>query len=171
MLIPFGILSAAGAGGVLGDYELISTTILGSTTTSVTFSNLGDYSSTYKHLQLRMSSRTPSTELTGSYLTLRFNGISTTTYDNHWLFGSGTSAGAFNLVGATEIYLQRTTNSNSAANAFGAIVVDILDAYSSTKNKTLRYLGGSGVSTGLWPVTVGSGLWRNTSSVTSILVG
>jgi hypothetical protein len=51
---PLGILSAAGAGGgVAGDYELISSEILGTTAASVTFSSLGDYSSTYKHLQIR----------------------------------------------------------------------------------------------------------------------
>jgi hypothetical protein len=49
---PLGILSAAGAGGgVAGDYELISSEILGTTAASVTFSSLGDYAppiSTYK---------------------------------------------------------------------------------------------------------------------------
>jgi hypothetical protein len=172
MLIPFGILSAAGvSAGPTGAYDLISTTILGSTTASVTFSNLGDYSSIYKHLQLRITSRSPNTEVNGSYLTLRFNGVSTSTYDSHWLFGSGSAAGSFALPGYAEIYLQRTANANSAANAFGASLVDILDPYSSTKNKTVRYQGGSGVSTGLWPVTLGSGLWRNTASVTSITIG
>jgi len=170
MLIPFGILSAAGVSGFSSDYELISTTILGSATSSVTFSSLGDYSSTYKHLQLRISSRTTSTEVNGSFLTLRFNGISTTTYDNHHLFGNGSAAGSFALTTQAEIYLQRTTNSNSAANAFGASVVDILDPYSTTKNKTVRYQGASSVSTGFWNVTLGSGLWRNTSSVTSITI-
>lgn len=44
---PLGILSAAGAGGVVaGDYELISTQILAATTNSVTFTSLGDFAST-----------------------------------------------------------------------------------------------------------------------------
>ena len=35
-------------------FDLIQTYTLSSNQASVTFSNLGDYSSTYKHLQLRM---------------------------------------------------------------------------------------------------------------------
>ncbi len=172
MLIPFGILSAAGVSAApTGSYDLISTTILGSATSSVTFSSLGTYSSTYKHLQLRLSSRVNSTEVNGSYLTLRFNGDGTSIYDNHLLFGTRSSVGSNGLASYPEIYLQRTTNLNSnTALAYGVCVVDILDTYSSTKNKTVRYLGASGVPTGFWPITLGSGLWRSTSSVTSITI-
>jgi hypothetical protein len=171
MLIPFGILSAAGAAvGFESDYELISTTVLGTATASVTFSSLGDYSSTYKHLQLRISARTSGADGNGSYLTLRFNGDSSTVYASHTLYGSGSFVASFANINSPEIYLHRTPNSTSTANAFGAFVIDILDTYSSTKHKTIRYLSGSGVSTGNFPVTLSSGLWRNTNSVTSIAI-
>ena len=54
------------------------------------------------------------------------------------------------------------------ANAFGAGVYDILDPYSTTKNKTTRLFGGRGFVTGDHKIVLASGLWRNTASVTSI---
>jgi hypothetical protein len=79
MLIPFGILSAAGAGG---GYELIETQILGSDAASVTFSSLGSYSSVYKHLQLRWTARTTRVA-TETQIFLRTNSNNSANYSSH----------------------------------------------------------------------------------------
>jgi hypothetical protein len=160
MLIPFGILSAAGAGGdVTGTYELISTTILGTATASVTFSNLGDYSTTYKHLQVRAVART--SHPTTDYLNMQVNGA--TSYWQHGLEGNGAAVSSYNGSG-TSFTVALVANSNSTTNSFGGAVIDLLDPYSTTKNKTIRGLGGFGGVN----IALRSGSWASTSSVTSI---
>ena len=163
MLIPFGVLSAAGAGGVVaGDYELISTTILGTAASSVTFSSLGTYSSTYKHLQLRIAARSSSASSFSGRL--RFNGDTGANYSFHQLLGNGSSVLSTADSGQTGTDILPVSNSNSTASSFAGAVIDILDSYSTTKNTTLRTLAGFAVTA----VYLRSGAWYNTASVTSI---
>jgi hypothetical protein len=162
MLIPLGILAASGA-GLVPDYELISTTVLGGTAASVTFSNLGDYSSTYKHLQIRATARS-SRASTVDGLAVRLNGDSGSNYAQHSLqgnFNSVTSSGATSL---TRSVVSIITGASSTANYFGGVVIDLLDPFSSTKNKTLRGFGGMASDF----IRLDSGLYINTASVTSI---
>jgi hypothetical protein len=168
MLIPFGVLSAA-AFAPSGDYELIETAIVsGSSTTSITFSNLGDYASTYKHLQLRIASRTDrATDL--DFIRLRFNSDSGSNYRFHRLLGSGSSVISDDSGSSTGVHLFRAGGNTNPTNSFGVVVSDILDAYSSTKNTTVRSLGGATGTTS--DISLCSGLWNDTSSITSIFCG
>ena len=162
---PLGILSAAGAGGVVAsDYELISTTILGTASPSVTFSSLGDYSSTYKHLQIRSASLV---NTSANLTTLRFNGDTGNNYVAHYLEGNGSSVGTNWSTTTSSIYYGYFGVGSSTA-PHGA-VVDILDAYSTTKNKTTRSLNGNSIS-GYPLATLYSGLWMNTASTTSLTI-
>jgi hypothetical protein len=55
----------------------------------------------------------------------------------------------------------------STANAFGVVVTDIADPFETTKNTTIKSLGG--LYGGLWrDVALRSGVWLNNSAVTSI---
>ena len=172
-LSALGIFSAAGAGGAAfsSDYELIESNILTGTQASITFSSLGSYSSTYKHLQIRLVGRSTTTfgnENDSAYV--RINGDSGSNYSFHQLFGNGssvTSSGAAsqNLVAAFMI-----ASNGAPANVYGGGVLDILDSYSTSRNKTLR------CSTGLFANTqrfsmIRTGAWLNTASVTSITIG
>jgi hypothetical protein len=160
MLIPFGILSAAGVSGVVpGDYELISTTILGGTATSVTFSGLGDYASTYKHLQIRMTARLSSNNSIGAYI----NGDTGSNYANHLLRGNGSTVSTFTRSSSSLLVI---ADSSNASNVFTAAVVDILDFASTTKNTTIRSFTGDTGGQGF--IQIWSGLWNNTAAVTSI---
>jgi hypothetical protein len=164
MMIPFGILSAAGVSGeVPSDYELISTTTLGTATSSVTFSSLGDYLSTYKHLQIRAVFRSSRGEL-DSPLDVRWNGI-TSGYFSHELRGYANAVSSSGGTGGSYMRLAYGPASSAASNAFGATVIDILDAYSTTKNKTFRALYGD---TGVQILGLSSASVANTSSTTSI---
>ena len=71
-----------------GAYELISTTILSTTATSVTFSSIP---STYKHLQIRYIARATTGGVAN--FTMTFNGTSSG-YSYHGLYGDGASAAA-----------------------------------------------------------------------------
>ena len=165
-LSALGIFSAAGAGGVPQTYELISTTVLGSNQPSVTFSNLGTYSSTYKHLQIRSVARTAQSSNTRA-IGVRVNGISTSSYSWHLLEGDSSSVVSAAAANQTNGFIGHLAASGAAANIFGASVIDILDPFSSTKNTTLRGLSGATTS-GENRVRLYSTLFNSTATVTSI---
>ena len=157
---PLGILSAAGTGGVASDYELIETSIVsGSSTGSVVFSNLGTYSSTYKHLQIRGAAKTNQADVF-DLIRVRLNGDTGNNYARHALTGNGVSVASGGV--SSTSFVNFGSQGNSTANSFGGFVFDILDAYSTTKNKTTRALAGAS------EIRLSSGLWMNTASITSV---
>jgi hypothetical protein len=165
-LSALGIFSAAGAGGGFSsDYELIETQILGSTTPSITFSSLGTYSSTYKHLQIRVTARSNRADVDSPF-GVQFNG-NTSGYFWHELQGSGSTVTSQAQTSQTSMRIGLATGASSTANNFGATVIDILDPYSTTKNKTFRSFIGQ---TNLDRVKLTSGSLASTASVTSITV-
>jgi hypothetical protein len=137
-LSALGIFSAAGAGGAAAvpAYELIQTVVLGSSQASITFSSLGTYSSTYKHLQIRGAAR--SDRATFSIDSIRMLFDSNVMTDGHRLWGNGTTVATVNEHTDAEI----ATNV-AVSGSFGGFVIDILDFYSTTKNKTVKSLSGT----------------------------
>jgi len=169
-LFPLGILSAAGAGGAVGggDYELIESTILGTAQSSVTFSSLGTYSSTYKHLQIRFTART-SISFGGNQddISCRFNGDSGNNYAAHLLYGTGSSVTSTNVSSFNRGFLGSMPTAIEAANVFGAGVIDFVDIYGS-KNKTIRSFAGNHTPNSPRWVGLASSLWNNTTAITSV---
>ncbi len=168
-LFPLGILSAAGAGGVAfsSDYELIETQILGSSQAGITFSNLGTYSSTYKHLQIRATIRA-SLAASADTIAIRINGDTGSSYTQHGVYGEGSSVFSFSASPAVVANgsIGGAPGSTTTANTFSASVVDILDAYSTSKTKVFRSL--HGYSTSVNGVALNTGAWLSTASITSI---
>lgn len=162
--MPFGLgfFATAGAGGAAGSFDLLETQVLGSNTASVTFSSLSTYSN-YQHFQLRVTARMSFSDPERS-LVLRFNADTASNYNNHGLFGNGSSAGSFYFAD-TYISIGSFPAANATANAFGPGVIDILDPYETTKNKTVRSLAGTPTTP---QISLRSGLWRNTAAVSSI---
>lgn len=163
MLIPLGILAASGA-GVANQYELIESVILTSTQSSVTFSNLGNYSSTYKNLQVRVVGR-DSRSANLSFFFMRFNSDSGTNYNYHRLIGTSSSLISSGSTNVTEIVAGYVASATAAASAHSATIIDILDAYDTSKFKTTRSLTGfgGGAEFGIY-----SGAWRNTNAISNI---
>jgi hypothetical protein len=162
-LIPLGILSSAG--GSLGSYELIQSTILGTTATDVTFSGLAAYAADYKHLQFRYVARDTNTALNIRNTTMRFNS-DTTTYISHNLVGDGASVTSgvitANTTGYPGIYY-----SGASTQIYGAGIIDILDPYNTSKNTTVRSLNGFA---GNGAVVLSSFLYIDTQAVGSITI-
>jgi hypothetical protein len=77
------ILGVTASGFDTGAYELISTTILGSAQSSVVF-DVSSYTSTYKHLQIRVVTRTDR-GANEDILGIRFNGDTGSNYITHLL--------------------------------------------------------------------------------------
>lgn len=168
MPIPLGILAVAGAGGgAAGSYELIESVMLSNSTTStVTFSNIDTYASTYKHLQLRFTMRTTRSSAL-DYLDLRVNSDGGSTYKSHELAGDGSSVSATNTTPTGHVLSLLTIGNTSTSNIFGAGVIDILDFGSTSKNKTFRSMSGEHSSIPI--IEFKSGLWINTAAITSLM--
>jgi hypothetical protein len=167
-LSALGIFSAAGAGVVsASSYELIETQILGSPSSSITFSSLGTYSSTYKHLQIRMIGRSNFSG-NSSAVFVRLNGDTGSNYSLHELTGNAFGVVSLGAASQTVMSAGEFPAANYAANIFSPAVIELLDFSSSTKNTTIRTLSGiSGLRT---LVSLSSGLWNNTAAVTSVTV-
>jgi hypothetical protein len=144
-------------------FDILETQVLGSTTASVTFSSLSTYAATYQHLQIRAVAKTDRAGATNDNVIMRFNGDSATNYSCHNLRGSSGSVTSGANANETKI-ICRAVGGNDGN--FGAVVIDILDAFETTKHKTTRSLGGYATDI----VELGSGSWRNTAAVSSILL-
>jgi hypothetical protein len=172
MPIPLGILAAAGfrPPAAAGSYDLLTTTVLTSAVSSVSFTNLNaTYGSTYKHLQIRMVTRN-SQSATVQGIAIQLNGITANgNYKSHLLEANGSSvySGAYGESDKIIIGFSSPA-ANAAANAFGANVVDFLDPFVTTKNKTIRSLGGQSTSQPL--INLNSGLFMSTNATTEITV-
>ena len=165
------------AGYSFQDFELIESVFLASGASSVTFSNLNQYATDYKHFQIRYTARTNRTTFANDVLKIRFNS-DTTNYNAHILSGGGTSGFQSGVVsdqslGATG--LGNTTTSIGASGNFGVGVIDILDAYSS-KNKTLKCLSGyhhSNTAVADYAavrISLSSMLWINSQAISTLIL-
>ena len=167
MLIPLGFL--ASSGGVAGDFVLLETQVLGSAEANVTFSGLSAYASDYKHLQVRVAARSSAT---GHVIGLRLR-LGTTSideganYSNHQLYGLNGSVGSGGFANTSFMFASAIAGASAPASAFGAVLIDLLDPFETTKNKTSRALGGYAGSSSTDQAFIGleSGSWRNTSAV------
>lgn len=141
---------------------------------SVTFAGIPQG---YKHLQIRGFGQSSRATYGWDDVAIRFNGDSGTNYARHYLGGDGGSAysGSANTP-STYIYTDSIIGSSTAgANVFGSFVMDILDYASTTKNKTVRTLGGTDLNGTVGGqggrVTMNSGLWFATpAAITSIVL-
>ena len=155
---------ASGAGPLVEtDFDLLATEILTGSAASVTFSSLGDYATDYQHLQVRLTGRA---SLAGASVGVysRLNGDDGSNYNGHFLLGNGSTVTS-GTTGTTTWGLSGLISANNmAAGNFGASVIDLLDPFETTKNKTLRTLGGA---TEANRIDFHSALWMSTASVTS----
>lgn len=151
------------AGYSFHDFHHLETISLGANTASVSFINLDKYAGEYKHLQLRSIARMTYPDAERS-LNIRLNSDSGANYYNHGLYGQNTTVGSYGF-SQTEGFIGSFSAGNAASGAYGAGITDILDAFSSTKNKVIKSLAGSATTP---QVSLRSVLWSNNSPVTSI---
>jgi len=165
--ILLGIINSQVEAEAGGAYELISTQVLSSSASSVTFSSIPQ---DYKHLQIRAVARDGSLQSGAAYLAMRFNGVTSTSYSSHELKGQDGSVSSSALTSRTSIETAMFAELGaSTANIFSAAIIDILDYASASKNTTIRTLSGSAGDGRRLSLT--SGLLNNQSSVTSLEIG
>ena len=162
-LLPLGLLSQGGGGAATG-FELISTSLLSTTTASVTFSAIP---ATYKHLQIRVVGRyTAATSI--SNLTLRFNGDTGSNYGYQSMRGQGSTItsdapGSYQ----TSLLTGDMPGASASASGYGSSFIDVIDYANTNKIKTTKTFGGNAA---YQDVFMFNGTWNNTAAISSILV-
>ena len=111
--------------------------------------------STYKHLQIRAIARGSD----GGGIYTQFNSSTAANYSSHNINGDGTTAAAQAQASTSTPLIIRNNGISTTANTFTALVVDILDYASTSKNKTLRSLGGHDINGAGGLIEFASNLW------------
>lgn len=137
------------------DEDILAEEVLTSSQASVTFSSLDTLAAGYQHLQIRTVAKS-ATKVWGE---LRVNGDSGANYSRHELRGNGSSVTSY----ANASYSRYRYGVHS--NVWGASVIDLLDPFETTKNKTFRAFSGWVGADG---VQLTSGAWYNTTAISSI---
>lgn len=121
---------------------------------------------TYKHLQIRWLAR-DNFSSDASDLNMRFNSDSGSNYSWHQLVGNGSTAAAYAVTSQTSMRAGFVTGSTAGSDIFAVTVLDLLDYANTSKNKTVRNLGGFDRNAS-GSVGLQSGSWMNTSAITQI---
>ena len=162
--LPLGILASSGA-AALPAYELIETINISTGTMSVSFTGLAAQASKYRHLQVRFNGRTGASG-TATVMQLRFNG-GQSSYHRYRIAGDGSSFSS-NFDGSNQSALgMGFIGGASVGGLYGVGITDILDAFSTTKFKTIRTFSGVPASTN-GSVGIHGGVWASTSAISSI---
>ena len=149
-----------------GAYESIAAvTVPSGGVASVTFSLIPQ---NYAHLQIRSSARST---LAGDddNIYLSFNGVAGTSYSWHRMLADGSGIGVGANPSQPSAVITLVPGATGLANVFGGSVIDILDYANTSKNKTVRGIGGNDRN-GSGYVTFQSFAFYNTSAITSITV-
>ena len=150
-----------------GAYDALSTVTVGATSVaSIEFAGIPNI---YKHLQVRYLARTATATTYGGLRLQVGNGTPDTgsNYNTHDFYGDGASPAAQATFPNTNIYAGTVSAASLTANVFGGGVIDILDYANSSKNKTVRALGGTDAN-GSGYIYYSSGAWRSLLPVTTL---
>jgi hypothetical protein len=151
-----------------GAYDALASVELTSSADFILFSGIP---TGYKHLQLRIAMRSSRTEASDS-LNLIFNG-DTSSYPRHYIYGNGSTANVYtetSSAGNVGGYITETaTAANATSNIFGHGIIDILDASSTNKYKTVRSLNGYDAN-GSGSIALNSHLWMSLNAINSIKI-
>ena len=152
-------LYAGGVPPVTNSYESIATVTVGSGgSSSISFSSIP---STFKHLQIRSINLSSSTD---NNILMTFNSDTASNYSRHYMYGDGSSVGASATTSTTALVPMTMGNSSNPM----VFICDVLDYQSTSKNKTIRSLGGTDRN-GSGYVTFYSGLWFKTPEAISTI--
>lgn len=158
-------LLGGGAPPAVGDFESIASATGTGSSGVITFSSIP---STYTHLQIRGIMRNTNGTTNEETCLITMNSDAGSNYATHRLVGNGSTAYAQAYTSGTAIAPYLNPSANLLASSYGAIVVDVLDYASTSKNKTIRLLGGTDYN-GSGNVALVSGVWlNNTTAISSI---
>ena len=158
--------SAPSGGG--GSFESIASASGTGSSDTVIFTSIP---SDYQFLQLRCVQR--GTGSLASFISYRisFNSVGGTSYDFHELTADGSSVTAAGFTNDSSISIRNIVDRGLLlSNTMTTTIIDIHDYASTTRNKTIRYFAGFDSNSANGRITLGSGLFRNTSAINSITI-
>jgi hypothetical protein len=146
-------------------YTLISSQVLGSTATSVTFSSIPQ---TYTDLKLVASTRDTTSGVIAANIVLTMNGDTTTNYSSTVLRGNGatTSNQSYSTNNSFQIN-NASAGSASTANTFGNNEF-YFPNYTTTGAKQNLFIGGGENNAATAWIGITASLYRGTAAITSI---
>ena len=102
---------------------------------------------------------------------IQVNADTGTNYSSHVLRGDGTSveSNAASSQDSINTALSMFPRPSNPTTQYGAAIIDVLDAFETTKYTTIRMLGGAKPD-GEDQIWLGSGLWQNTNALTEIKI-
>lgn len=156
--------------GAAGNFESIASATGSGSSANILFSSIPQ---TYKHLQIRITGRssdTSSNAVRYAFFQCNSDFPTTSSYGYHGMKGNGSAASVEYALSfpTTSIYTIGTTQS-TGTQTMGAIIMDLHDYTSTTKNKTFRMFGG-GISNTSYGVGVYSGYYQSTTAITQLRV-
>ena len=154
----------------LGTFESIATATCTTAEANVTFSNIPQ---NYTHLQLRCSIQSDRATYGIDAFKININSDTGNNYAYHNLRGDGSNANAGGTASTNSITSPGSGIGTTTGSTFGAVIMDILDYANTNKYTTVRTLAGNDINGTIaslgGQVMLDSGLWMNTSAVTTIV--
>jgi hypothetical protein len=172
-MLPTNLLTfttLAGAPAAAGAYESIASVTAAGGESSLEFTSIP---STYQHLQVRLLAKnTRTADSAWGSSRMRINSDSGTNYTFHFLQGDGAAVSASGGTALDYAFGPGVPGSGgSNTSTFAAHIIDIHDYASTTKNKTVRWLGGVDQNTSTANrniIALFSNLWLSTNAITSL---
>jgi hypothetical protein len=158
---------SSGVPPITGSYESIASATGTGSSGVITFSSIP---STYQHLQIRAIMKGDDNNVGTIAFVLTLNNDTGSNYAYHELRGDGssaTAAGSSSQTGLTFTGCIARTHATQN-DMVGAVIIDIQDYISSTKNKTVRTFGGADLNSANGRIRLASGLWMNTAAITTL---
>jgi hypothetical protein len=167
MLIPLGILAAAGAGGG-GSFESIASVSGNGSSQSL---SLNSIPSTYASLQIRGMARIDRNNPSFPFgnLSIYFNS-DTGNNAEHSVMGNGSTVSATGSTGITACTIGNIATDAQTSNVMTSFIIDIHNYASTTQNKTIRTFIGTDIN-GTGRVALTSSLYLTTiAAISSIQI-
>ena len=163
-VLKYDSMLAGNAAFIPPAFESIATVSVGSGgASSIDFTSIP---ATYSHLQIRAIAQTTGA---GQFTKMQFNNDTTVAnYRSHVIYADGSSVVSNTYTGSIFDGIPIwSNNTGNTANTFSPAIIDILDYANANKNKTTRSIDGRENNT-IGVLGLMSGLWINTSAITSI---
>lgn len=169
----YGFGTTSAAPDALSDMELISSTVLGSSQSSVSFSNLNTSAAAYRHLRVVGLCRA-GTNSPGQSITIELNGSTASNYNVHSMYTFVSSSGS---VANSWMYLSQNSDNSFSGGAEGQTtysnyyqpnIWEFHDFSQTDKNKYMTNLNGTSITDTNGSVAWNNFMWNQTSAITSI---